>query len=138
MTKLWFLARTFVDSHWTSARKQCVYGGREKSSESLEMVKKEVEGYFKLQVILWKFWNLWYFTEVLKPMVFNGGFQTHGILRRFWNPWYFTQVLKPIKKGYERGFPRFKKIPWNMFPKDGLAEETAILSKRLNIGFNSG
>jgi len=30
------------------------------------MVENEVEGYYRRQVILQKFLNLWYFTEVLK------------------------------------------------------------------------
>jgi len=35
----------------------------------------------------------WYFMEVFKPMVFNGGFETYGILQRFLNPWYLIWVL---------------------------------------------
>jgi len=58
------------------------------------MVENGVEGYFKWQVILWKFWNSWYFTEVFKPIVFYGGFETHDILWRFLNPRYLTGVLK--------------------------------------------
>jgi len=56
------------------------------------MVENGVEGYFKRQVILGnfesrgillRFLNPWYFTEVVKPMVFYGGFETHDILQRF-------------------------------------------------------
>ena len=53
-------------------------------------------GGFETHGILWGFWNLWFFTEVLKLMIFYGGFETHCILWRFWNPWYFTEVLKPV------------------------------------------
>jgi len=51
--------------------------------------------------------------EVLKPIVFYGG------------------SLKPMvfNKNFERLFLRFKKISKNMFPMDGLAGETANLSK---------
>jgi len=38
---------------------------------------------FETHGILRRFLNPWYFTEVLKPMIFNRGFETHGILRRF-------------------------------------------------------
>jgi len=40
------------------------------------------------------FLNPWCFTEVLKSMVFYGGFETYGILRRLLNPRYLTRVLK--------------------------------------------
>ena len=43
-------------------------------------------------------------------MVFYGGFETHGILWRFWNPWDFTEILKDfswgLKKTLENTFPR--------------------------------
>jgi len=41
------------------------------------------------------------------------------------------EVLKLMvfNMGSERLFPRFKKTPGNMFPSDGLAGETATLSK---------
>jgi len=44
---------------------------------------------------------------------FYENFETHDILLRFLNPWYFTEVLKPMvfNKGSERLFLRFKK-PW--------------------------
>jgi len=41
------------------------------------MMENGIEGYFKGQVILRKF-------------------ETHGILLRFLNHWYFTEVLKPM------------------------------------------
>ena len=105
------------------------------------MVGNRVEGYFKRQVILRKFWNSWYFMKVPKLMVFYIGFETHGILWRFWNPWYFTKVIKLMvfnRGGYERHFPRFKETSGNTFPIDGLAGETATLDKWLNRDFNFG
>jgi len=68
--ELWFLVRTIVNGHWACVKEQCAYGERKKSGESLEMVKNGVECYFKRQIILQKFWNSLYFTEILKPMVF--------------------------------------------------------------------
>ena len=82
MAELWFLVRTVDDDHWACAGEPCVYGGREKSGESLEMVENGVEGYFKRKSfykifetygIFTEFLNSWYFTEVLKPMVFYRG-----------------------------------------------------------------
>jgi len=33
---------------------------------------------------------------VSKPVVFYVGFKTHDILREFWNPWYFMDVIKSM------------------------------------------
>ena len=95
ITELWFLARTVVDDYWACAGEYYVYGGREKSEGSLEMVENGVEGYFKRQVILWKFWNSWYFTEIFKSIAY-------GILWRFLNPWYLTKVLKDFSWGLKK------------------------------------
>jgi len=43
---------------------------------------KSFYGNFETRGILRRFLNKWYFTEVLKHMVFNGGFKTNGILHR--------------------------------------------------------
>jgi len=45
-----------------------------------------------------------YLTEVLKPIIFYGGFETHGILQRFLNLWYLTEVLKDMV--FNRGSKR--------------------------------
>jgi len=52
-------------------------------------------------------------------------------MERFWNPWYFTEVLKLMvfNKDFERLFLRFKKPPGNMFPRDGLVGEIETLGK---------
>jgi len=62
---------------------------------------------------------------------FYAKFETYGILRRFLNPWYFMEVLKPMifNKGFEILFPRFKKTPGNTFLMDDLARETITLGK---------
>jgi len=74
-------------------------------------------GGFKIYGILRRFRNLWHFVEVLKPMVFYGG---------FWNSWYFTEVLKSMvfNGGFEWLFLRFKKTSGNTLPRDDLAGET--------------
>jgi len=46
-------------------------------------IKKTNVYSFETYGILWRLWNLWYFTEVLKLIVFYKGFETHGILQRF-------------------------------------------------------
>jgi len=38
---------------------------------------------FETHGILLRFLNSWYFIEVFKLMVFNGGFEARSILRRF-------------------------------------------------------
>ena len=47
MGELWFLVRTAVGGHWACAEEQCVYGWRQKSRGSLEMVENEVEVFYK-------------------------------------------------------------------------------------------
>jgi len=68
---------------------------------------------------------------ISKGKLFYENFATRGILRRFLNPWYFTEVLKPMifNRGSERLFLKFKKTLGNTFPRDDLAEENATLSK---------
>jgi len=51
------------------------------------------------------------------------------------SPWYFTEVLKPMvfNKGSERLFLRFKKTSGNTFPNDGLERETARVNNLIEI-----
>jgi len=70
---------------------------------------------FESHDILRRFQNLWYFTEILKPIIFyrdpkfHGilrNFEAHDILQRFRDLWYFTKVLKSMV------FYRGPKNPW--------------------------
>jgi len=98
----WFLAKTAVNDHWACTEKYCVQGKREKLGGSLEMVEDGVECLFQTTS---------HFMKILKLMVFYRDSQIHCILRRFWNLWYFTEVLKPMifNLDFERFFLKFKK-----------------------------
>ena len=65
LAQLWFLARNVIGGHWACVGEQYIYGGREKSRGSLEMVEDGVESYFKRES---------HFTKILKLVVFYGGF----------------------------------------------------------------
>jgi len=85
------------------------------------MMENEVEGfsnrksfYGNFETTLWRFWNPWYFTEVLKPTIFNRG------------------------RDSERLSLRLKITIGNTFPRDGLVGEITTLGKWLNRGFNLG
>jgi len=58
----------------------------------------------------------------------------------FWIPWYwyFTKILKLMvfNGGFERRFLGFKKNSTNMFLRNGLVGKIGTLDKWLNRGFN--
>jgi len=58
-------------------------------------------------------------------MVFKGGFETHGIFLKFSNPRYFTEVLKPMifNRGSKRLFLRFKKKSRGTHPHEWFSGE---------------